>query len=77
MSTLVTSHAKINEVGKEIQMHEIVTGTKINYNKSVGLWFGSWTVCPLLGSYSQMSSSIRSPTEEKWTENIGKDPNRI
>ena len=47
ISVLVTSSAEMKEVNKEIGRYEAVTGAKINREKSVGLWLGSWKGCAL------------------------------
>ena len=42
VSVLVTRSAEVVEVSKEIGRHEVVTGSKINCEKSVGLRLGAW-----------------------------------
>ena len=51
VSVLVTSSAEVEEVSKEIGRYEAVTGAKINREKSVGLWLGSWKGCTLPGPF--------------------------
>ncbi|CAE1328699.1 unnamed protein product [Acanthosepion pharaonis] len=42
VSALVSSRAEIDEVSKEISGYEMVTGARINRDKSVGLRLGAW-----------------------------------
>ena len=51
VSMLVMSSAEVEEVSKEIGRYEAVTGAKINREKSVGLWLGSWKGCTLSGLF--------------------------
>ena len=51
VSVLVTNSAEVEEVSKEIERYEAVTGAKINHEKSVGLWLGSWKGCTLPGPF--------------------------
>ena len=47
VSVLVTSSAEKDGVSKEIERYEVVTGAKINREKSVGLRLSSWKGCAL------------------------------
>ena len=49
VSVLVTNNAEIEEVSKEIEMYEVVSGVKTSREKSVGLSLGSWKGCAFLG----------------------------
>ena len=51
VSVLVSSKAEINEVSKEISGYELVTGAKINRDKSSGLRLGSWKGVSLPGPF--------------------------
>ena len=52
VSVLVTSSGHVVEVSKEIGRYEVVTGAKINREKSVGLQLGLWKGCALSGPFS-------------------------
>ena len=74
---LVTSSAKVVEVSKEIGRYKVVTGAKINYEKSVGLQLGSWKGCALPSSFSQMDGlckilgiwfGLHLQLEKNWSE---------
>lgn len=56
MTAFVKRKAK-TEVGKEISKYGMVTGAKINHNKSVGLQFGAWRGVFLGPSFRQMGLS--------------------
>ena len=58
------SSAEVNEVSKEIGRYEVMTGAKINHEKSVGLQLGS-----LKGDNQRLVQS-RSPTGEKLVRSI-------
>ena len=51
VSALVTSSAVVEKVSKEIRRYEVVTGAKINREKSIGLRLGSLKSCALLGPF--------------------------
>ena len=51
VSVLVTSSAEVEEVSKEIRRYEAVAGAKINREKSIVLWLGSWKGCALSGPF--------------------------
>lgn len=56
VTAFVKKKAK-TEVCKEISKYEMVTGAKINYNKSVGLQFGAWRGVFLGPSFGWMGLS--------------------
>ena len=81
VSMLVTSNVEVVEVSKEIGRYEVVTGAKINHEKSVSLRLAWWKGCVLLGHFSETDRpskilSIRfSPDlqlEKKWSEALEK-----
>ena len=59
ISVLVISSVDVVEVNKEIGRFEVVTGVKINREKSVGLQLGSWKGCALPGLFSWKDSPCK------------------
>ena len=51
VTMLVTSSAKVEKVNKEIRRYKVVTGAKINHEKSVGLQLSLWKSCALPGPF--------------------------
>ncbi|CAE1328542.1 unnamed protein product [Acanthosepion pharaonis] len=59
VSVLVSSRAEINEVSKQISGYEMVTGAKINRDKSVGLRLGAWKGVSLPGPFLWTDGPIK------------------
>ena len=76
----VTSSAEVVDVSKEIGKYEVVTGTKINREKSVGFRLGSWKGYTFPGHFSRVDSRhlVRSryPAGEELVGSIGKSCSR-
>ena len=60
VSVLVTNSAELLEKSKEIARYEVVTGTKINREKSVSLGLGSWKGCAITSSFSWKDGSHKT-----------------
>ena len=52
VSVLITSRVEVVEVSNENGRYEVVTRAKINCEKSVSLWLGSWKGCAFRSSFS-------------------------
>lgn len=52
VNAFIKNNAEIDEIGKEISRYEEVTGTRINRDKSMGLWLGAWKGVSFAGPFT-------------------------